>query len=973
MGEGAGIRGTGGSDFKLGLGLNTTAFIVGINQAVQVWERFTKKSNERLAIKERIDEASIKMVDFADRIQGAADGINKLGGITEDNKKSFDILGKKLNDATNKAFRLQGSIDADKKALEMLKPSFVTTVSILATAGAAVGALVAGFINLSAAGAKIESISYSFDMLASSVGQLSEVLRVELTEASRNTINQMTLMENANRAMVAGLPETVTLLKGEFATLPKMMEIAVASAIAMGSSTQYMFESIVLGTIRQSRLILDNLGIIIRQTDVYAAEEKKLGHALSAEAKQQVFTTAVVEAGAKTLERMGNIAGLNVFTFLEFKTASENLGNAIKTKLTTTAVPLVEMLTNLEKGFTRLITQTPIWVAQAEEANEQQKKAAKNYAEAAQALATLIDLEEQYSDASTIRSKILKYYDSIVGGGSDLDLKFYKDLKNKKIKMWDLTHEELISLYEEFLRKEVDLTEDAYVKSIEKAELQGQRMKDVETKILDRRIDRAKQYFMQTALAFPDMPMIDILKKTLDRSLPDAHAAIKKWYTEIYEGAADTSLDETKSRLENFAEEAIHDLTKIKEASSQGLLDENFVDQLNEIRGKWGAFRGELLTLPATDLGDLISKFSQIESLMSDITKDNLPKIDKYAKDTTSDYLDQIILLKDQNKEYEKSADILRSKVILTKDEKDMLHDIEVQMDNNDIKQNNLLDKEKERVEKEHELYAKLKTLNAELVQDEKEKLEIQIEILKQKFDMIPIDCKTLEDDVKRAEILVQIQELEEKIFDTYTDEEKTLKNLREQYTALIDAKKDMIAVGENTYVIEQRIKTNLNEQSKIVSKTVSIIAGPFASALSSSIGHANQLGDALKGALNNMIAMVAQAAILAGITSVFGGGSFVKSFLSFIGLSQGGPVYASSGFRPQGTDIVPAMLTPGEVVIPKSAVTQNQTEIGNLLHGKNRGSGNVINITFPKGFMVGSDRDFKNLVIKSLEQIGRA
>lgn len=51
-------------------------------------------------------------------------------------------------------------------------------------------------------------------------------------------------------------------------------------------------------------------------------------------------------------------------------------------------------------------------------------------------------------------------------------------------------------------------------------------------------------------------------------------------------------------------------------------------------------------------------------------------------------------------------------------------------------------------------------------------------------------------------------------------------------------------------------------------------------------------------------------------------------------GLSKGGVVYAAGGFSPRGTDTVPAMLTPGEMVIPRDMVG----ELGQFLN--NNGSG---------------------------------
>ena len=58
----------------------------------------------------------------------------------------------------------------------------------------------------------------------------------------------------------------------------------------------------------------------------------------------------------------------------------------------------------------------------------------------------------------------------------------------------------------------------------------------------------------------------------------------------------------------------------------------------------------------------------------------------------------------------------------------------------------------------------------------------------------------------------------------------------------------------------------------------------------------------------------------------------------SIQGKSRGGMVYASNGmlipYRPQGTDTVPAMLTPGEFVVNKEAAKQNLTSLQAMNQG---------------------------------------
>lgn len=62
-------------------------------------------------------------------------------------------------------------------------------------------------------------------------------------------------------------------------------------------------------------------------------------------------------------------------------------------------------------------------------------------------------------------------------------------------------------------------------------------------------------------------------------------------------------------------------------------------------------------------------------------------------------------------------------------------------------------------------------------------------------------------------------------------------------------------------------------------------------------------------------------------LVSSGGGGDFIKKIT---GKAKGGLIYAANGFTPKGTDTVPAMLTPGELVIPRNTTSN----LFNLING---------------------------------------
>ena len=110
-------------------------------------------------------------------------------------------------------------------------------------------------------------------------------------------------MKSAGNAMVLGIPAD---------RLDEMMEIARASSRVTGQSIQKSFDDISVGIGRQSRMILDNLGIIVDSKKAY--EDYAKAHDLTVDAlteseKKQAFANATMEAGLDIVKRV-NIQGL---------------------------------------------------------------------------------------------------------------------------------------------------------------------------------------------------------------------------------------------------------------------------------------------------------------------------------------------------------------------------------------------------------------------------------------------------------------------------------------------------------------------------------------------------------------------------------------------------------------------------------------------------------------------------------------
>lgn len=168
--------------------------------------------------------------------------------------------------------------------------------------------------NFAEEAARVDQLKQSFVNLAASHGVNAERLIEDLKRVSAHTVTTAELMRAAGTAMVLGIPAD---------KLAEMMEIARASSKITGQTIQKSFEDIGLGVARQSRLILDNLGIIIKEEEAqrkYAASIHKTASQLTEAEKKQAFMNAAMAAGLDTVKRVGSQTLTAAEAMAKFKT-----------------------------------------------------------------------------------------------------------------------------------------------------------------------------------------------------------------------------------------------------------------------------------------------------------------------------------------------------------------------------------------------------------------------------------------------------------------------------------------------------------------------------------------------------------------------------------------------------------------------------------------------------------------------------
>jgi len=148
-------------------------------------------------------------------------------------------------------------------------------------------------------GQKSLSLKKSFKSLAEAAGASSKKLLADMKKATRGTIAEVDLLATANKMLLLGLDTSI---------FDEVMEIARRTAKATGMDINYMVESLSMGLGRQSKMILDNLGIVFQVSDAYEWYAETLGKTssqLTENEKRLGFQTYAMKIARENAEKLG--------------------------------------------------------------------------------------------------------------------------------------------------------------------------------------------------------------------------------------------------------------------------------------------------------------------------------------------------------------------------------------------------------------------------------------------------------------------------------------------------------------------------------------------------------------------------------------------------------------------------------------------------------------------------------------------
>lgn len=145
-------------------------------------------------------------------------------------------------------------------------------------------------------GGRYSSIADSFGSMTEGMGLDARQFTANVAAATGGQIDNLKILQSATRGLALIGKDAFNNFGDDFV---KMAELSKKAARATGQDVDFMFESLVLGIARESKLILDNLGIsldITKAKDDYAASLGKTSEQLTqSEAKHAVLNGALTQ------------------------------------------------------------------------------------------------------------------------------------------------------------------------------------------------------------------------------------------------------------------------------------------------------------------------------------------------------------------------------------------------------------------------------------------------------------------------------------------------------------------------------------------------------------------------------------------------------------------------------------------------------------------------------------------------------
>ena len=270
--------------------------------------------------------------------------------------------GKKVSDVQKKTTATTKKLtDAQKKQTartRILGGTFAVVRSRLLLYNFAMGLGIRQTLKFAESASKLESVSTAFNTLTGSTNATFSSLN-KLQQATNDTVSEIDLLTQANNALILGVTDNTD-------EMAEMFDIAQRLGRALGRDTASSVESLITGIGRQSRLMLDNIGIIVKAEEAYEAFAEANGTTadkLTDAEKKQAFFNATMESAKTKVSALGAETLTSQDIFDQFSASMSNLASAFGGFMSGGLEPVIKGFTNLANSasdFFRGLTESPL-------------------------------------------------------------------------------------------------------------------------------------------------------------------------------------------------------------------------------------------------------------------------------------------------------------------------------------------------------------------------------------------------------------------------------------------------------------------------------------------------------------------------------------------------------------------------------------------------------------------------------------
>ena len=215
----------------------------------------------------------------------------------------------------------------------LLDNSFATLRSKILLFNFAMAMGVRQLIQFAQAATKVQSMERAFNNLSGGTENATSAMD-KLEKATNGTMSRFDLFQQANNAMILGVTKNAD-------EMAEMFDIAQRLGNALGRDTKSSVESLITGIGRQSRMMLDNIGIVVKvdkANQKYADSLRITVDQLTDAQRKQAFLTATMEAARKGVARTGQEVVTSQMKFNDFGASMDNL----QVEIGTAFIPTLE-------------------------------------------------------------------------------------------------------------------------------------------------------------------------------------------------------------------------------------------------------------------------------------------------------------------------------------------------------------------------------------------------------------------------------------------------------------------------------------------------------------------------------------------------------------------------------------------------------------------------------------------------------